>query len=611
MANERITEDIVRTHFKTDTLYSVIKFEEQKSTIRKVNELLQTASKSGSGPGKPEFIVSFPTQNTDYLIIIECKPSVDKHESKKRDKPKEYAVDGVLHYAEKLRREYDIIAIAVSGANTNELRVSTFSWHKNAAKYKDENTSKLLPVNDYLKLFDNESFAENIKNIDIIQKAVFLNEEFHAYSVTENGRCTIVSAILIGLLDNTFKKSYSTYENSADLAEGLIDAIKRVLKKGGIRNQDSILNEFQKIINEPIFKQDKIKKGNEEKLTIQVIKDDFIDYIFKNVFPLITMDDAGIDVLGKFYTEFIRYAGSSQKQGLVLTPFHVTDLFCDLAGITVDDKVYDPCCGSGGFLIAAMKRMIALAKNDNEKKRKIKSTQLIGVERRPDMFTYACTNMMFRGDGKANIYNGDCYNLENEIIKTHSPNVVFLNPPYDVGNSRQMEFIEHGLRVVSKSHGTVIAIVQMSCAIKYDKDLIAIKNRLLQYHRLKAVISMPDEVFYPVTVVTCVMVWEANCPNDGYETWFGYLKDDGFEKRKHRGRLDVKKKWNNIKDAFIKAYKNSKEIPGVSVKKSVTAEEEWCAEAYLQTDYAALKKEDFIKTVRDFVSFKIATSGKV
>ncbi|SFQ55623.1 HsdM family class I SAM-dependent methyltransferase [Parafilimonas terrae] len=610
MANERITEEIVRGHFKNDPLFNICKLEEQKSSNRRINELLQKASKAGKGIGRPEFLISFPVQNSNYLIVVECKGELSCHQSKNLDKPKDFAVDGVLHYSKVLSEDFDVIAIAVSGQNIDTVSVSTFKRNKGAKNYSDLKTGKLLSINGYLKLFNNEAFSDSLKSIDIIQKAVYLNEELHSYSMTENGRCTVVSAVLLGLLDNTFKASYSTYEESSDLASGLIESLKRVLKANKVRNSESMLAEFQKIMNEPLFKQKKIKRKKEERLTIEVLKE-FIDYVYKNVYPLITMDDAGIDVLGKFYTEFIRYAGSSQKQGLVLTPFHVTDLFCDLANIGVDDIVYDPCCGSGGFLIAAMKRMLELAGSDTDKRAEIKAHQLVGVERRPDMFTYACSNMMFRGDGKSNIYNGDCFQLENQIIKQHSPNVVFLNPPYDVGNAGQMEFIEHALKVVSKNNGLVVAIVQMSCAIKNEKDLIAIKKRLLQNHRLIAVISMPDEVFSPVTVVTCVMVWEANKPNKNFETWFGYLKDDGFEKRKHKGRLDVKKKWAGIKSNFIKAYHNSKEIPGLSVKKNVSATDEWCAEAYLETDYSTLSEDDFIRTIRDFVSFKIATTGKV
>lgn len=606
MANERITEDIVRSHFKADPLFKVVKLEEQRSRSRRINEILKVASKSGKANyGFPEFIISFPSQNINYIVVIECKFHVSEHESKKRDNPKKYAVDGVLHYSKFLSQDFDVISLAISGENLNELKVSSFRQKKGSKKAEDLGKTTLLAINDYLKLFEDDSFAESLKNIDILQKAVHLNDEFHAYSITENGRCTIVSGILLALLDDPFKQSYSTYKKTSELAEGMIDAIVRVLNTFSVRNKESIIKEFNKILNEPIFKQKIIKRKKEEKETIQIVKEDFIDYLFKNVHPLIKLEDAGVDVLGKFYTEFIRYAGSSQKQGLVLTPTHVTSLFCDIANISADTVIYDPCCGSGSFLISAMKSMLKLANGDASKKISIKSSQLVGVERRADMFSYACTNMMFRGDGKSNIYNGDCFNHEQIIIDNHHPDVVFLNPPYDVGNAGQMEFIEHGLKVVSGKKGIVIGIVQVSCAIKNEKNLIAVKERLLANHTLKAVISMPNELFYPVAANTCVMVWQADIPNDDNETWFGYLKEDGFEKRKNRGRLDFKKKWDKIKSDFIRIYKNRKEIPGTSVQKLVTGRDEWIAEAYLETDYNPIKQELFENKIKDYISFKV------
>jgi len=99
MANERLTESIVRDHFKDDPLFSSVRFEEQKSTNIRIAECLASASKSGKDrPGKPEFIITFPTQSSDYVIVVECKAKVDKHESANRDKAKDYAVDGALHY---------------------------------------------------------------------------------------------------------------------------------------------------------------------------------------------------------------------------------------------------------------------------------------------------------------------------------------------------------------------------------------------------------------------------------------------------------------------------------------------------------------------------------
>lgn len=150
MANERITEDIVRNHFKNDPLFSTIKFEEQKSFSKRVIELLQGASKSGKGIGKPEFIVSFPSGNMDYLIVVECKASCFSHRSANLTNPKDFAVDGVLHYAKRLSEQFDVIAIAVSGQTQQELLVSHFVWRKGAVGYSElEDDKKLLSVNIY------------------------------------------------------------------------------------------------------------------------------------------------------------------------------------------------------------------------------------------------------------------------------------------------------------------------------------------------------------------------------------------------------------------------------------------------------------------------------
>jgi|SRR3989339_377528 len=604
--NERKTEDFVRDHFKKDPLFNVLKFEEQKSSNRSINELLLEASKSGRGIGKPEFLITFPTGNMDYLIVVECKALCSNHQSKNLDKPKDCAVDGVLHYAKKLSEQFDCIAIAVSGQTEQELTISHFLFRKGKKSFKEiEEDKKLLSINDYLKLFNNEQFADNLKTVDIIQKAIYLNELYQAYSVTETTRCTMVSAILLSLLYEPFRISYNRYNTSTNLAKAMLSAIENVLVDNSVRSKDSMIGEYSKILNEPLYRQEEIKhkNRNEREKSIEVNKS-IILYLHRNVYPLIDMEQSGFDVLGRFYTEFIRYAGSEQSQGLVLTPFHITDLFCDLAKINTNNIVYDPCCGTGGFLIAGMKRMLNLAGNNNTKKAEIKAQQLVGVELRPSMFTYACSNMMMRGDGKSNIYCGDCFSLENVIKENHKPDVAFLNPPYDVGTDGQMHFIEHALNVVSSQNGTVVAIVQMSCAIKNEKELIATKKRMLEKHRLVAVLSMPDDLFYPVGVVAAIMVFKANDKNKGNKTWFGYFKEDGFEKRKHKGRIDARSKWLAIKDKWLKAYKNLDEITGLSIKHEVSAEDEWCAEAFMETDYSSLSSIDFEEKIKEYIAFK-------
>lgn len=136
MANERLTEGLVRDHFKSDPVFLSVQWEEQKSSIKLINDLLSSASKNANAQnsqkkkqGYPEFIISFPT-NSNYLIVVECKALTSKHESFGRNNPKEYAVDGVLHYARFLSKEFNVVAIAVSGETNTELKVSNFYWKK-------------------------------------------------------------------------------------------------------------------------------------------------------------------------------------------------------------------------------------------------------------------------------------------------------------------------------------------------------------------------------------------------------------------------------------------------------------------------------------------------
>lgn len=620
MANERLTEAIVRDHFKSDPLFSSIRFEEQKSANKRIIDCLAEASKSLTGkPGRPEFIITFPSQSMEYLIVIECKADVKMHVSVNRDKPKDYAVDGVLHYSGYLSKEFNVLSVAVSGENKDELVISQFLQHKGEKSIAELKDGKLLSIYDYAHAFQNEQFAYNLKDVNIVEKAIILNDEFQKCSISEGMRNTVVSGILLALQDDVFKVSYPIAKSSREIADYLLSAVKKVLnealddtdKDTKDSKIESMIGVYQGIYNEPIVKQQELKFKSKIINSAEFFKET-IRFLEKQVYPLINYEESGYDILGRFYTEFIRYAASKQKQGLVLTPSHITDLFCDLAHINENDIVYDCCCGTGGFLIAAMKRMLLLAGNDTEKKKNIRKKQLLGTELRPEMFTFACSNMMLRGDGKSNIECGSCF--DDKIIKKveeEKPTVAFLNPPYDLGAAEQLRFVERALNAVKKQNGRVVTIVQMSCAIKDEKDVNNVRKRLLKNHTLKAVISMPDDLFAPVGVITCIMVFQAGIANKGQRTWFGYLKDDGFVKIKNKGRIDVFDHWRDIKENFLNAYNNLDEIEGLSVMREVEFPDsenkftqEWCAEAYMKTDYSKLSLDEFENVLKRYAIFK-------
>ena len=603
MANERKTEQLVRNMLK-DKGYSdnsLIVIEEQSSDNPKIDKLLKFASKRGIGKGFPEFIISFKN-NLNHIIIIECKADVSKHKSKDKKHYKDYAVDGVLLYAAYLKDAFNVTAIAVSGQNEKEKKVSSFLWLKGNYTYKHIEDKTLLTPEEITNVLVEQS--KPISEDELIKKAIEYNSFLHKYSIPEVERCTLISAILIALQDKPFLSSYQAYTHNKDLINNLIEACKRVLKANELEEEkiNVIIDEYSKFKNNVAFNSQTFYNKKSKKDEFNTILRDFIILINKDILPYI--NNSQFDVLGKFYTQFIRYAGSDKKTGLVLTPTHITDFFCDVADLTTNDIVFDECCGTAGFLVAAMNYMLKKAGNDAKKKRQIKSSQLLGIEARADMFSHACSNMMMRGDGKSHIFYGDCFKKTNkDIIKAQSPTKAFLNPPYQDGNAdEQLAFIENAIECLVKD-GICIAICQMSTIVSSKREVVEVRERLLKKHTLEATFSMPDDLFYPISVNTAILVFKAHINHPkGKKSFFGYYKEDGFVKTKHEGRIDKKNKWKAIKKKWLNVYMNREITPGLSVMKEVDAADEWCAEAHIATDYSNIKKGEFIEVLKNHVS---------
>jgi methylase of polypeptide subunit release factors len=595
MANERKTENIVRAHF--EQFNELIHVEEQSSDNAKINKLLQSASKKGTGKGRPEFIISL-NYNSDLLIVVECKASTLKHDSQTRDKYSEFAVDGALLYASYLSKEFDVLAIAVSGETKQILKVSHFLHLKNERAATEIFGDTLLSIPDYLNgyLKSPEKFRQDY-NV-LLEFTKKLNEKLHTHKILESQRSLLLSCILIALEDEAFKSSYSKKNTPKSLAEFLTKTVSEKLEEANISGKklENLNIQFGFIKTDTsLSTKDKILK-------------ELIDEIDQNINQFIKTHEY-FDVLGQLYIEFLRYANSDKGLGIVLTPPHITELFAELAQVNRNSIAFDNCTGTGGFLISAMKKMIEDAKGDNTKIAEIKSKQLIGVEYQAHIFALAVSNMYIHQDGKTNIMNGSCFDESiMREVKLKRPTVGFLNPPYKAdkkNDKEELEFILNNLDALVDG-GTCIAIVPMGCAIATKGKIKSLKEELLNKHTLEAVLSMPDELFFnsDVGVVSCIMVFTAHKPHQkDVETYFGYYKQDGFEKKKGRGRIDANGDWEKIKYKWINYYKRKKEEAGLSINKIVTADMEWCAESYMETDYKALTHKNFERKLLEYSTF--------
>lgn len=599
MANERKTEKLVRDLLTKLGYYKkgFIVYEQQCDNP-KIDKLLKNASKKGGNKGYPEFIIQ-SDKYSDLIIVIECKAKPKYHESKTRDKYAEFAVDGVLLYASFLSKEYDVVAIGVSGEKTAELRISQFLHLKKDNKPFSFVKNKFLNFEDYYNAYinDERKFKQDYENLLAYTKE--LNDILHIKKIKESQRSLLISGILIALQDVAFQNSYTKHTKAKDLAGAILFTIKTQLKNSNI----------------PSDKIDKLElaysfiDSNTTLTTNKVFFENLISEIDVKVNSFMKTHKY-FDTLGQFYIEFLRYANNDKGLGIVLTPPHITELFCDLAELNVDSILLDNCSGTCGFLISGMKKMIILANGQKKIIDKIKSKQIIGIEFQDEIYALAVSNMIIHNDGKSNIILGDCFDdgTTKEIKDKFKPNVGLLNPPYAIKKEdiEEFAFIWNNLEMLQKK-GKCIAIVPMSCALAQSGEMLSWKTKILEHHTLEAVMSMPDELFHnsKVGVVTCAMVYTAHIPHPvGKKTWFGYWKDDGFIKVKNKGRIDAKEKWNEIKKQWVNAYINKEVIAGHSIMKEVSALDEWCAEAYMETDYSEMNQDKFIDVIKNFIAFQ-------
>lgn len=558
---------------------------------------LDDFSCGGTGKAKPEFIITF-NEVHNLLIVVECKKNSKKHASEEYNHPKDYAVDGVLYYAKFLKENYNVIAIAISGTKKETTKISTFYWQKGFDTFSELKRLNIIldPVN-YLKFIRGERISIAYSIEDIRATASVMSDKLRVAKVTANDKPIFIAGILIALQDPDFEREYSSSNSLRSLVNRLCDAIYSVLSNTNVDQSriDNIENTFKNVASLDHF----IKTPMNEDYSLRW----YINELDMKIKPMMNHSDSSIDALGEFYSEFIKFSNGDDGKalGIVLTPQHLTDFMCEVAGVNKNSKVVDICAGSGSFLVSAMSKMFQNA-NPSEIQN-IRRNGLFGIEADPHIYTLCIANMIVRRDGKSNIIYGSCFDHRHiDWLKRQNIDIGLINPPYSQEDHNELEFVEQLLSVLSV-RGVAVAVVPINCALGNTcKDE---RERLMSNHTLEAVFSLPTELFNPsASVPPCVMVWTAKIPHPiDKKTFFGYYRDDGFVKRKKLGRIDAYGKWDNIEKEWLSLYRNKEEKPGLSVLQSVTHSDEWCAEAYMETDYTKLSDSDFERKIKEYIAF--------
>lgn len=564
--NERVTESFVREFYKQD---SNLRLDEQMA--------LEGASKNKEGNvGYPEFVIT-DSRYPDVTLLVECKKDISDHDK---------AIEEVAHYANFVEQE-NIVLLAVSG--TDPFKVSLI--------IDDVEYDELLSFSKIIEIVKYDAVAELKTETELINYAKQLHNALRDnLALTEAQKPLLVSAVMIALNSPGFKASYLIHEQEdcklslkkrqedGYLMEQTLLAVSKVLHTTGIPKDKEIIinNEFlfiESIL--PLYSQDE----NNHTHLFNIIKG-IETYLFQN-----THKYSDIDLIGKFYGEFIKYTGGdSSGLGIVLTPTHITDLMLELVDVNVDSVIYDPCCGTGGFLVTGMHKLITLANGDIQKEENIREKQLCGVELQSSMYTMAVANMIFKGDGKANIHNGSCFNLEH-TTRHYKPTISILNPPYSqkAKGSKELDFLLHAAKITERG-GKVVCIIPKSCFMALSNAKL--KQQIMDNHTVEAVISCPNDLFYPVATNVAIIVLKANIPHsENVKTYFYDFNDDGFKMVLKKGRSDFS--YEEKRDELLNAIDSKLVIAGKSAYVKIKALDEWIVDAYTEVDYSNLEPRHF------------------
>jgi type I restriction enzyme M protein len=575
---EKSTDLIVYDHFNKYSEGIII--EPKKSENFRIQNILTSSSKKGTDKvGYPEYIISFKN-HPNFILVIEDKRDKSLHESKILNQPIKYAVDGAVHYGKKLSKEFDVISIGVSGVSEKELLVTHHLHLKGSDEIVKLEFNELKTTEEYIKFYETDERKNRQDFENLLKFSDNLNKElFKTYKIKEDERAILVAAILVSLKNQVFRNSYKISTLSSELCESISNAVRTELRKKLLNESyvTMVLGHLDFICLSPKFRQD----VNLLKKLISDIDENVNCYIINTEFQ---------DVLGSLYVKFLEKANGDRQLGIVLTPEHITRFMCRLCELTDESLLFDNCSGTGGFILSASKF----------------NSKVAGIEYEPKMFTLMVLNMMIHNLPLTNIWQGDSLVDEHILssIQDLKPNAGILNPPYD---GREWEFIEKNMKRLQKK-SKCVAIVPMSLVTSNEIKNLENKRRILDNHTLEAVFSMPNELFFNsnTSVVTCIIVFTAHVPHSNdKEVFFGYYKNDGFEKRKKYGRYDINSQWKEKENDWFWSYKNGQTKPEFSITKKITYEDEWCAENFLETDYSTITSEDFVTMLKKYAAFKI------
>lgn len=458
------------------------------------------------------------------------------------------ALDEAINwYAAKINKSKNIKCVIASGVAGNDtdgyIVVNRYlkgnKWEKILVNGAEKTSLLSKKQAEYIVKHDKTEFNDfpEFSEKKYLSAAEKINETLHLAAINKSKRAKFIAGVILSYAAKTMP---NLEKDTVELVKEINDNIAVVLNEKG-------KSEFLDYITLQLPP----NSENHKKYKNAIVK----TYRELNGLDINSAMNSGNDILGKFYEVFLKYGDGAKEIGIVLTPRHVTKFAAEVIDVNYTDFVYDPTCGTGGFLVSALDHVKNNSTSDQFEI--FTRRHIFGVEQEDDVVALALVNMIFRGDGRNNIIEGDCFqkNIDSSIIngeqtciftKNSSKNPpitkVLMNPPFSLKSSDEKEykFVNHALKQMQRG-GILFSILPSAIMIKQGAFLKWRRNELLKNNTLLSVITFPPDLFYPVSTHSIGIFVRKGIPHLHNQNvlWIRAI-NDGLAKKKGKRLPDPK-----------------------------------------------------------------------
>lgn len=249
----------------------------------------------------------------------------------------------------------------------------------------------------------------------------------------------------------------------------------------------------------------------------------------------LTLLNTDSDIKGDAFEYFLKNSITvGNDLGEYFTPRHFVRLMVELVDPKYGETVYDPCCGTGGFLISAFEHIKQKVLMTDDMMETLKNKTVFGREKTGSA-RIAKMNMILTGDGHTNISQID--SLSSPVEKEYDvvlTNYAFSQSTdyshlYGLSNrDANPVFLKHVIDAL-KTGGRAGVVVPDSVLYGEDSDYINVRRMLLNQCEVHGVIKLHTFAFRPYSgQPTSIVILEKGKPTES--VWFFEVNDDGFKK---------------------------------------------------------------------------------